>query len=58
VFVYDVRNFTNLRGARYCLLRFDSSDKCCDVKLVGVSASTKEEPLSSLSAATTAGEPG
>ncbi|MCP4251256.1 MAG: hypothetical protein GY778_29825, partial [bacterium] len=47
VFVYDVRNFTNLRGARYCLLRFDGSDTCSEVKLVGVSASTKEEPLSS-----------
>jgi len=47
VFVYDVRNFTNLRGARYCLLRFDKADKCIDVKLVGVSASTKEEPLGS-----------
>ena len=47
VFVYDVRNFTNLRGARYCLLRFDSSDECNDVKLVGVSASTKKEPLGS-----------
>ncbi len=45
VFVYDVRNFTNLRGARYCLLWFDSSDKCIDIKLVGVSASTKKEPL-------------
>ena len=58
VFVYDVRNFTNLRGARYCLLRFDSSDKCCDVKLVGVSASTKEAPLSSPPAPSTGGGPG
>ncbi|MCK4659568.1 MAG: hypothetical protein KAV82_08615 [Phycisphaerae bacterium] len=47
VFVYDVRNFTNLRGARYCLLWFDSSGECNDVKLVGVSASTKKEPLGS-----------
>ncbi len=58
VFVYDVRNFTNLRGARYCLLRFDRSNKCHDVKLVGVSASTKEEPLSSPSATPTAGGSG
>ena len=46
VLVYDVRNFTNLRGARYGLLRFDGSGKCSDIKLVGVSASTKKEPLS------------
>jgi hypothetical protein len=42
--VYDVRNWTNLRGARYCVLRFGSGDLCQGVKLVGVSASTKDDP--------------
>ena len=38
--VYDVRNWTNLRGARYCVLRFGGDNLCEDIKLVGVSAST------------------
>lgn len=42
--VYDVRNFTNLRGARYCVLRFGGSGLCEDIKLVGVSATTKKDP--------------
>ena len=41
---YDVSNFTNLRGARYCVLRFDANDRCAQVRLVGVSASTKSDP--------------
>lgn len=43
VFVYDVRNWTNLRNARYCVLRFQN-EACRSIKLVGVSASTKEDP--------------
>ncbi len=43
--VYDVRNVTNLRGGRYCVLRFDSSDRCRKINLVGVSASTKSDPV-------------
>ena len=42
--VYDVRNWTNLRGARYCILRFDGDGRCESLDLVGVSASTKEDP--------------
>lgn len=42
--VYDVRNRTNLRGGRYCVLRFDSDDTCSKINLVGVSASTKSDP--------------
>ncbi len=42
--VYDVRNITNLRGGRYCVLRFDSGDRCRKINLVGVSASTKSDP--------------
>lgn len=41
---YDVRNITNLRGARYCVLRFGANDRCAQVTLVGVSASTKSDP--------------
>jgi hypothetical protein len=42
--IYDVKNWTNLRGARYCVLRFGAKDVCQSVKLVGVSASTKKDP--------------
>lgn len=43
--VYDVRNWTNTRGARYCVLRFDQEERCRDIRLVGVSASTLKDPL-------------
>lgn len=43
--VYDVRNWTNSRGARYCVLRFDENDRCNNIRLVGVSASTVENPV-------------
>jgi len=43
--VYDVRNFTNLRGARYCVVEYDLNNRCQSVKLVGVSASTSVERL-------------
>ncbi len=43
--VYDVRNWTNTRGARYCVLRFDQEDRCKDIRLLGVSASTVKDPL-------------
>ncbi len=37
---YDVRNITNSRGARNCVLRFDANDLCTEVKYIGVSATT------------------
>jgi len=43
--VYDVRNWTNTRGARYCVVRFDDGNRCDQVKLLGVGASTKKDPL-------------
>ncbi len=43
--VYDIRHWTDFMGARYCVLRFDSSDRCQDVTLMGVSASTKKDPI-------------
>ena len=43
--IYDVRNFTNLRGARYCMLWFDASERCEEVRLVGVSGATKKQLL-------------
>jgi len=46
VHVYDVRNWTNTRGARYCMLRFDKANTCIRVDMIGVSASTQEEPAS------------
>ncbi len=44
VHVYDVRNWTNTRGARYCVLRFDKEYACTGVDMIGVSASTREDP--------------
>ena len=44
VHVYDVRNWTNTRGARYCVLRFDKDYTCTSVEMIGVSASTREDP--------------
>ncbi len=43
--VYDIRHWSDFLGARYCVLRFDSSDRCEDVTLTGVSASTRKDPL-------------
>lgn len=43
--VYDVKGITDLLGAKYCVLRFDASDRCQDIRLVGVPASTKENPV-------------
>lgn len=43
--VYDVRNWTNSRGARYCVLRFDEKDRCNSIRLIGVSASTETDPV-------------
>lgn len=43
--VYDIRNWTNSRGARYCVLRFDENDRCTKINLVGVSASSVKDPV-------------
>ncbi len=43
--VYDVRNWSDFMGARYCVLRFDGSDRCESVSLIGVSASTRKDPI-------------
>ncbi len=43
--VYDIRHWSDFLGARYCVLRFDRSDRCEDVTLTGVSASTRKDPL-------------
>jgi len=43
--VYDIRHWTDFQGARYCVLRFDGSDRCQSVTLIGVSASTREDPI-------------
>ena len=40
--VYDVANWTHLGGARYCVLRFGSSDRCEKINLVGLTASSKK----------------
>ncbi len=42
--LYDARHWTDFLGARYCMLRFDSSDRCEGVTLIGVSATTKKDP--------------
>jgi len=43
--VYDVRNWSDFMGARYCVLRFDGNDRCQSVALIGVSASTRKDPI-------------
>ena len=43
--VYDVRNWSDFMGARYCVLRFDGRDLCESVALIGVSASTSKDPI-------------
>jgi hypothetical protein len=43
--VYDIRNWTNNRGARYCVLRFDKDDRCTKINLLGVSASSVKDPV-------------
>jgi len=43
--VYDVRHWTDFMGARYCVLRFDGGDRCQSVTLIGVSASTRKDPI-------------
>ena len=47
--VYNIRNWTNSRGARDCVYRFDENDLCRDVKLLGVSASTEKDPVAEVS---------
>lgn len=43
--VYDVKHWSDFMGARYCVLRFDAKDLCQSVTLIGVSASTREDPI-------------
>ncbi|MBN1943380.1 MAG: hypothetical protein JW849_08825 [Phycisphaerae bacterium] len=43
--IYDIRHWTDFLGARYCLLRFDHDDFCRDVILMGVSATTRKDPI-------------
>lgn len=39
--VYDVRNLTNIRGARWCVLRFGDDGRCKKINLIGISGTTK-----------------
>ena len=41
---YDVRNWTNTRGARYSVLRFDKDYTCTSIYMIGVSATTRKDP--------------
>ncbi|KKL69153.1 hypothetical protein LCGC14_2117800, partial [marine sediment metagenome] len=42
--IYDIRHWSDFMGARYCVLRFDDNERCRDVTLFGVSATTKKDP--------------
>lgn len=42
--VYDARKRKDLKGARYCVLRFDENGRCELVNLIGLQASTKKDP--------------
>ena len=43
--VYDIRHWSDFMGARYCILRFGHNNLCQEVSLMGVSASTKKDPI-------------
>lgn len=38
--IYNVRDWTNTRGARYCLLEFDANDRCRNIRMIGVTAAS------------------
>ena len=42
--LYNAKHWSDFLGARYCMLRFGSSDRCEGVTLIGVSATTKKDP--------------
>jgi hypothetical protein len=42
--VYDMTGRMDLLGSKYCVLRFDGSDRCKEIRLVGIPASTKRDP--------------
>ena len=39
--VYDISGMTDVLGARYCVLEFNASDLCENIRLVGVQAATE-----------------
>jgi len=43
--VYNTTGLTDFLGAKYCVVRFDASDQCEDIRFIGVPASTKKDPL-------------
>ena len=43
--IYDIRHWSDFLGARYCILRFDGNDRCEDITLLGVSGTTKKDPI-------------
>ncbi len=44
--IYDVTNWTDTRGARYCLLDFDQRERCNRIRMVGVTAASREDDIS------------
>jgi hypothetical protein len=42
---YDIRHWTDIAGARYCVLTFNDDERCLDVTLFGVTATTKKDPV-------------
>jgi hypothetical protein len=40
--IYDAQMVEGIGGQKYCILRFDRNQRCCEVNLVEVSASTKK----------------
>ena len=41
---YGARNWTHTRQARYCLLVFDQENRCQEVRMIGVTATTHHTP--------------
>jgi hypothetical protein len=38
--MYDARMVEGVGGMKYCVVKFDARQRCCEVNLVGVSASS------------------
>lgn len=38
--IYNVRDWTNTRGARSCLLELDASERCKNIRMIGVTAAS------------------
>jgi hypothetical protein len=45
IHVYDVRSVVDLLGAKYCVLEFNKANRCDNIRLVGIPASTAKSKV-------------